>query len=261
MTPFQTILYEKDGPIVYITLNRPRVLNALSIQMRDDLYVALQAVADDPEVRVAVFQGAGERAFCAGADISEFGSAPSYVIARRSRWQRDLWGLFLAQEKPLIAAIHGYALGAGLELSLCCDLRVASQDALFGLPEVNLGMIPSAGGTQTLPRHIPPGKAMEMVMNGDRISADEALHLGLVNRVVPRPHLLATAQEMARNILGRSPLAVRLAKAAVARGLDMSLEAGLSLEARLWSQAIASADAREGVLAVLQGRPPRFETS
>lgn len=259
MTSFETILYEKDGPVASITLNRPRVLNALIIQMRDDLFVALQAIADDPDVRVTIFQGSGERAFCAGADISEFGTAPSYVIARQARWQRDLWGLFLAQEKPLIAAIHGYALGAGLELSLCCDLRIASEDAQFGLPEVNLGMIPSAGGTQTLPRHISLGKALEMVMTGERINAAQALELGLVHRVVPRSDLLHTARQMARSILGRGPLAVRLAKAAVVRGLDMDLEASLDLEHRLWRQAIASSDAGEGVRATVEGRRPSFQ--
>ncbi len=259
MTPFQTILYEKDGAVVYITLNRPTVLNALSIQMRDDLYVALQAVSDDPDVRLAVFQGAGERAFCAGADISEFGTAPSFVIARQARWQRDLWGLFMAQEKPLVAAIHGYALGAGLELSLCCDLRIASEDAQFGLPEVNLGMVPSAGGTQTLPRHTSLGKALEMVMSGDRITATQALDAGLVHRVVPRTQLMAAAREMVQKLLAASPLALRLAKTAVVRGLDMGMESGLSLEARLWLQAVGSMDAREGVQAALEGRSPLFQ--
>ncbi|MBI4297316.1 MAG: enoyl-CoA hydratase/isomerase family protein [Chloroflexi bacterium] len=259
MPPFQTILYSKEGPLAYITLNRPQALNAVSIQMRDELYAVLGSVAEDPDVQAVILQGVGERAFCAGADISEFGTAPSRAIARRVRWQRDLWGLFLAQEKPLIAAIHGYALGAGVEMALCCDLRVASEEAQFGLPEVGLGMVPTAGGTQTLPRHIPLGKAMEMVLLGDRIGAGEALRLGLVNRVVPRPRLLPTAQEMASRILSLSPVAVRLAKAAVVRGLDLSLEAGLALESRLLAQALTSQDAREGVQSVLEGRPPHFQ--
>jgi enoyl-CoA hydratase/carnithine racemase len=154
MNGFATLIYEKEGPIAQVTLNRPQALNAYSIQMRNDLFEVLGAIRDDPEVRVALFCGAGEKAFCAGADLNEFLTAPSPTIARQVRFGRDLWGLFLSLPQPLIAALHGYVIGSGIENALCCDLRIASEDARFRLPEVGLGIIPGAGGTQTLPRTI-----------------------------------------------------------------------------------------------------------
>ena len=166
------VLYEKSaGGVAWITLNRPDVMNAMNLEVRDLLWSLLQAVRDDPDVRVAVIQGAGDNAFSAGADISEFGTAPSYVEARRARRERDVWGAMLEITKPIVAAIHGYAYGAGCELSLLCDVRIASDDARFALPEVTLGYIPSAGGTQTLPRMIPPGIAREMIYSGRPIDA------------------------------------------------------------------------------------------
>ena len=255
---FDTILYQKREGIAWITLNRPDVLNAINMRMRDELWDAAHAVRDDPEVRVVIFKGAGERAFSAGADISEFGTAPSYVESRRARRERDLWGFILSLEVPLIAAIHGYALGAGLELPMCCDLRIASEDARLGLPEVSLGYIPSAGGTQTLPRHIPPGVAMQMILTGDPIDAATALRYGLVQRVVPRERLYDEAESLARTLMSRGPLALRLAKRAVLEGLDLPLAQGLALERRLAARALASADAREGLAAAAAGREPRF---
>jgi enoyl-CoA hydratase len=252
------ILYEKREGIAWITLNRPEVLNAVNLAMRDDLWVYLHAVRDDPEVRAVVFQGAGDRAFSAGADISEFGTAPSYVEAREARLQRDLWGFLLNLDKPLIAAIHGYALGAGLEMSMCCDLRIAAEDARFGLPEVNLGYIPSAGGTQLLPRTIAPGVALGLILSGDTIDAHEALRLGLVHRVVPRAALPAEAEALARRLAARPPEAVRYLKEAITVGLDLPLDQGLALEERLAALTLLSPDGREGVAAYLEGRPPRF---
>ncbi len=234
-----TILFEKAGGLAWLTLNRPRTLNAINMRMRDELWDAVLAARDDPDLRVVIFKGAGERAFSAGADISEFGTAPSYVESRRARRQRDLWGLILSLEKPLIAALHGYALGAGIELALCCDLRIASDDARLGLPEVGLGYIPSAGGTQTLPRHLPPGVAMQMVLTGDPLDAATALRYGLVQRVVPRPRLYEEAESLARTLVTRAPLALRLAKRAVVEGLDLPLAQGLALEHRLAQRALA----------------------
>ena len=236
---FDTLLYDKQDGIAWITLNRPQVLNAINMRMRDELWDVVQAARDDPEVLVVIFRGAGERAFSAGADISEFGTAPSYVESRRARRERDLWGLMLSLEKPLIAAIHGYALGAGIELPMCCDLRIASEDARLGLPEVSLGYIPSAGGTQTLPRHIPPGVAMHMILTGDPIDAQAALRYGLVQRVVPRRRLYPEAEALAHTLTSRSPLALRLAKRAVLEGLDLPLAEGLALERRLAARALA----------------------
>ena len=233
MNGFQTIAYEKDDRgVARLTLSRPEVLNAVNLQMRDELWSAFEAFRDDPDARVLVVRGDG-RAFSAGADIAEFGTSPSYVEARRARRERDLWGLMLALPKPLIAAVHGFALGAGCEMSLLCDLRIASDDARFGLPEVGLGYIPSAGGTQTLPRTIAPGVALGMILSGDQIDAAEAYRLGLVHRVVPRDRLDAEAGAWARTLAERSPLALASAKEAVLRGLDLPLREGLALEGRL----------------------------
>jgi enoyl-CoA hydratase/carnithine racemase len=233
---FKTLIYEKRGNIAYVTLNRPQALNAYNIQMRDDLYQVLSAIKDDSEVRVAIFKGAGEKAFCAGADLSEFLTAPSPVVARQVRFARDVWDLFLRIPQPLIAAIHGYVLGSGIEIVLCCDIRIASEDARFGLPEVGLGIIPAAGGTQTLPRIIGQAKALELVLTNPWFSSEEAYRIGLVNAVVPKDRLLQTAEEMAGKIASYHPMAVRNAKQAVMRGLDMSFTEGLDLEKKLASE-------------------------
>jgi enoyl-CoA hydratase/carnithine racemase len=233
MSDFETVIYEKKNGIGYITLNRPQNLNAYNIQMRDELYQVLGAIKDDPEVRVAILKGAGERAFCAGADLTEFLTAPSPVIAREVRWQRDIWGLFLSINKPLIAALHGYVLGSGLEMALCCDIRVASEDAQFGVPEMGLGIIPAAGGSQTLPRTIGRGHALEMLLSGRWVKAEEACRLKLVNRVVPRQELLPEVEKLADKIRTYSPAALSYTKQAVSQGLDLSLEEGLALETRL----------------------------
>jgi enoyl-CoA hydratase/carnithine racemase len=233
VTMSETILYEKDAAgVARLTLNRPDKLNAVNLSMRDELWDALHAFRDDPDARVLVLRGAGD-SFSAGADISEFGTAPSFVESRRARRERDLWGLMLHLSKPLIAAVQGHALGAGCEMSLLCDLRVASDDARFGLPEVGLGYIPSAGGTQTLPRTIAPGVAMQMILSGDPIDAAGAYRLGLVHRVVPRDRLDAAADEWARTLASRDPRALAAAKEAVLRGLDLPLCDGLALESRL----------------------------
>jgi len=233
MSNFETIIYEKKNSLAYVTLNRPHALNAYNIKMRDELYQVLGVLKDDPEVRVAIFRGAGERAFCAGADLAEFLTAPSPIIARQARWERDVWGLFLSITKPLIAAVHGYVLGSGIEIALCCDIRLASEDAQFGLPEPGLGIIPAAGGSQTLPRVIGGAKALEILLSGRWIKAEEALYLKLVNRVVPRSELLPQAERLAGRIADFKPTVVSYAKQAITRGLDLSLGQGLELEARL----------------------------
>ncbi len=233
MSGFTTLIYEKRDHIAYITLNRPHVLNIYNVQMRDDLYQVLSAIKDDSKVRVGIFKGAGEKAFCAGADLSEFLTAPSPVVARKVRWQRDIWGLFLSIPQPLIAAVHGYVLGSGIEIALCCDIRIASEDARFGLPEVGLGIIPAAGGTQTLPRVVGQAAALEMLVTSRWISSQEAYRVGLVNQVVPRTKLLKSAEEKAQKIASYSPLAVMNAKKALLRGMDLTLAEGLDLEKRL----------------------------
>jgi enoyl-CoA hydratase/carnithine racemase len=235
---FKTLIYEKKDHIAYVTLNRPKALNVYNIQMRDDLYEVLNAIKDDAEVRVAIFKGAGEKAFCAGADLSEFLTAPSPIVARQVRFERDVWGLFLRIPQPLIAAVHGFVLGSGIEIALCCDIRIASEDTKFGLPEVGLGIIPAAGGTQTLSRAIGRGRALEMLLTNRWMSGEEAFQCGLVNRLVPKEKLLETAEEMAKKIASYDSLAVRNAKQAVVRGLDLPLMEGLELEKRFASELI-----------------------
>jgi len=233
MSDFETIIYQKKNSLAYVTLNRPHALNAYNLKMRDELYQVLAAIKDDPEVRVAIFRGAGERAFCAGADLTEFLTALSPIIARQARWARDVWGLFLGITKPLIAALHGYVLGSGIEIALSCDIRLASEDAQFGLPEPSLGIIPAAGGSQTLPRVVGGAGALEILLSGRWLKAEEAKRLKLVNRVVPRKELMPQAEGLAKKIAGFDPLAVSYAKQAISRGLDLKLEQGLELEARL----------------------------
>ena len=233
MSDFETIIYEKRNDIGYVTLNRPHALNAYNLQMRDELYQVLAAIKDDSEVKVAIFSGAGERAFCAGADLTEFLTAPSPIVARQVRWERDVWGLFLSITKPLIAALHGYVLGSGIEMALCCDIRLASEDARFGVPEMGLGIIPAAGGSQTLPRVMARAQAMEVLLTGRWIKADEALRLKLINQVVSRADLWPTADRLANKIKDYDPMTLSYAKQAITRGLDLSLEQGLELEAML----------------------------
>ncbi|MAE11478.1 MAG: enoyl-CoA hydratase/isomerase family protein [Dehalococcoidales bacterium] len=242
MSDFEVIVYEKKDGKGYITLNRPQALNAYNMQMRDELYQVLEAVRDDPDVRVVIFKGAGEKAFCAGADLTEFLTAPSPTIARQVRWERDVWGLLLSISKPIIAALHGYVLGDGVEIAMCCDIRVASEDAQFGAPEVGLGIIPAAGGSQTIPRVTGRAHALDMLLTGRWVKAEEVLRMKLVNWVVVRGDLLATVEKLADKIAGYDPLAVSYAKQSVTRGLDLSLGQGLELEANLGRQLQAARD-------------------
>jgi enoyl-CoA hydratase/carnithine racemase len=233
MAATPTVLYSKEGPVAWVTLNRPHVLNAYNLAMRDELYTTLEAVRDDPEVRGVILAGAGERAFCAGADLTEFGTAPSQAIARQVRWERDVWGLFLGLDKPLVAALHGYVLGSGVEMALLCDLRIAAEDALFGLPETALGLIPAAGGTQTLPRCIGMAAALDLLLTGRRLSAAEAFALGLVTQVVLRHQLMEQARLTLERILRAGPAALASAKRAVQEGMDLPMAGALALEERL----------------------------
>jgi enoyl-CoA hydratase len=241
MGGFDTLIYEKSDGVAYITLNRPKALNAYNVQMRDDLFQVLKAIKDDGEVRVVILKGAGEKAFCAGADLSEFLSAPPPVAARQIRWERDVWGLFLSVPQPVIAALHGYVLGSGVEMALCCDIRIAADDARFGLPEVKLGIIPAAGGSQTLPRAMGKAGALDMLLTDRWIDADEAFRFDLVNKVVEKERLLSTVEKTARKIASYSSHAVQCAKQAVLRGLDMTLAEGIDLEKRL-ALLVAAAD-------------------
>lgn len=236
MSGFEVIIYEKQGGIAYITLNRPKALNAYNIKMRDELYEVLGAIKDDPDVDVVILKAAGDKAFCAGADLTEFLTAPPPIFARQARFERDVWGRFLSVPQPVIAALHGYVLGSGIEMSLCCDIRLASDDARFGLPEPGLGIIPAAGGSQTLPRTIGQATALDILLSGRWIDAKEGLKLKLVNRLLPRAELLPEAEKLAGKIQSYDRGTVRAIKQAVWRGLDLPLREGLELETRLSQQ-------------------------
>ena len=227
------MLYGKRGAVAHIALNRPEVLNAYNVRMRDELFGALEAVRDDPDVRVAVISGAGERAFCAGADLTEFGSAPSQAIARQVRWERDIWGLFAGLRKPLVAAMRGYVIGSGVEIACLCDIRIAADDAQFAMPEVALGMIPAAGGTQTLRRVVGASRALEMILSNRRMGAEEARRIGLAHLVVPAQSLMDEADALAQQLASRTARTLALAKQAILDGMDMPLARGLELERRL----------------------------
>ena len=231
----------RDGDVIQITLNRPERLNAVHLPMRDELWVALNLVRDDPTIRVVVLQGAGERAFSAGADITDFGTAPSLLEARTARRDRDLWAVMSSLEVPLIAAIRGFAYGAGLEMSMYCDIRLADSTAQFAIPEVTLGYIPSAGGTQTLPRHIPRSEALRMATIGEPIDAARAYELGLVDAVLDGGELPAEVDRLAALLASFEPAAVRAVKRAVSEGLDGRLADGLALERRLAARVAVSA--------------------
>lgn len=202
---FKTIEYRKDGPLAWVILNRPDKVNAYNLQMRDDLWEVLFAIEADSEVKAAILCGNGERGFCAGADLSEFGTAPSQIAARRVRWERDVFGKLAALRVPSIAAVHGHVIGSGLELALLCDLRIAAADAEFSMPETGLGLIPAAGGTQTLARVVGVPAALDMILRGTLLGASSTLGIGLVGRVVDRQRLRPAAEALARKLASIPP--------------------------------------------------------
>ena len=232
MPGFEALLFDKLDGVAHVRLNRPNVLNAYNMQMRDDFSQVLSAVQDDPDIGAILITGEG-RAFCAGADLTEFGTAPSQAVARRVRWQRDVWGQFLSLSKPIVIAVHGYCIGSGLEIALLGDLRLAAQGTIFALPEVQLGMIPAAGGSQTLPRNTPLGQAMDVLLTGRRFDAAEALAMGLITRVVPSEYLQEEALEAASRLAELDAGAVAAAKTALRLGQDLPLAEALKLEDRL----------------------------
>ena len=255
---YQNIQLEIRDRIATITLNRPKVLNALNLELLDELHLAFEEVRGNPEVGGVILTGSGEKAFCAGADIEELRRNNALqAVATAHRGQAVLRGIE-ACGKPVIAAVNGVALGGGCELAMSCTLRIAAENARFGQPEVNLGLIPGYGGTQRLPRLVGRGIALELVMTGRFVGAEEALRIGLANKVVPQADLLKSAGEMMRLILSKAPIAVRLGMEAVYRGMDMDLENGLNLEAQLFGVSCSTADMKEGLTAFLEKRPAVF---
>ncbi len=253
------IEYKKEGRLGIFTINRPEALNSINVQAAQELHDALIDFRDDPELWVGIITGAGEKAFCAGADIKDMlpflkeilPTTPWKMPANHMRGL-EIW-------KPLIAAINGLALGGGLEVALACDIRIASEKARFGLTEVTLGLIPGWGGTQRLPRLIPGCKAAELLFTGKLIDAQEAYRIGLVNTVVPPEAVLNTAKEWAQQICQAGPLAVRAAKQAMLRGLSLSLEDGLKLENDLEGYVMGTEDFAEGRKAFAEKRKPDFK--
>jgi enoyl-CoA hydratase/carnithine racemase len=226
---FRTILFERRGRVAWVTLNRPDVRNAYNTEMRDDLYAALSTVQDDESLRALVLRGAGP-AFCSGGDIREFGSAPSPVVAREVRWRRDVWGLLRSLRQPTIAAIHGHAAGSGLEMALLCDFRIAATSAILSLPETGLGMIPGVIGTQTCPRVIGVGRAIDLILTGRRIDAREASRVGLVGSVVAPARLAREAERLARRLVKLDGELISHLKNLVVRGLDLPVTLALARE-------------------------------
>ena len=245
--PYTTVIYSQKNHIAYISLNRPEADNIINQQLAQELKNVCCQINQDDSIYVVIVTGAGNRAFCGGSevDLHEFGDKYTTAVA----------GI----DQPVIAAINGDALGEGLELALSCDIRLAAQNARFGLPQVGLGLIPSAGGTQRLPRIVGKSKALELVLTAETISASEALAIGLVNKVVPEKALPAEAEAMAETMTSQGPIALRYAKEAVNKGLDLTLEQGLRLEADLYFILQTTADRTEGVHAFLEKRTPQFK--
>ena len=255
---FKNITLELEGDIAVLTVNRPKALNALNADTLREIAEALEAALEPPETQALIVTGAGDRAFVAGADIGEFTSLEDAFSGREmALGGQDVMSSLAAMPIPTIAAINGFALGGGLELALACDLRVASGTAKLGLPEVGLGLIPGYGGTQRLPRLIGEGRALDLILTARHVTAQEALEMGLVNRMAD--NALEEARKLAVSIIKNGPVAIGLAKEAVRRGLGVTLEQGLEVEADLFGMASTTKDMREGVAAFLEKRQANFK--
>lgn len=254
---YETLLVERRERVALITINRPDKRNALNIQTREEGAALLEELRNDDSVGVVVITGAGDKAFIAGADIAEFAGRTA-MMQREVMTARSLFNAIDTFPKPIIAMVNGYCLGGGCELALACDIRIASESASFGQPEINLGIIPGGGGTQRLTRLVGEGKAMEMILSGDIIDAKTAYSIGLVNRVVPADQLEATTMALANRIADKSPIALSLAKEAVKLASRSNLDEGLRREVDLFALCFSTEDKNEGVSAFLEKRKPKF---
>ncbi len=252
------VLYEKRGAIAYVTVNRPKVLNALNQRTWADLRTVFEDARDDASVRGVIVTGAGDKAFIAGADISELASLTAVEAEDSTRDGQAVLDLIENLGKPVIAAVNGFALGGGCETAMACTIRVASENAKFGQPEVRLGIIPGAGGTQRLPRLVGKGRALQLILSAEIISAQEGYRIGLVNEVVPSADLITRAEAILAQINSNAPLAVKFSLEAVNQGLETSQSEGLLLESSLFAICAASEDKREGTSAFLEKRAPEF---
>ncbi len=256
---YKTLIYEKKENIGLLTINRPEKMNAISQELTAELSLLLDEIENDDELRVIVITGAGDKAFVAGADINELVDRDARLGRRISRERQEIFSRIENLHVPVIAAVNGYALGGGLELALACSIRICSEKAQFGAPEVKLGIIPGDGGTQRLPRLVGQGRAMEMIITGDFIDAQEAYRIGLVNKVFPPEKLKEEAMELAKKIASRPPLAVRYAKEAVNRSQEGDSVSGFALESYLHALSCTTEDKKEGVSAFLEKRKGKFK--
>jgi enoyl-CoA hydratase len=255
---YQTLLFEIRDGIAFVTINRPDKLNALNDQVVAELGQAAERITSDDSIRGVILTGAGPKAFVAGADIADLAKQGPFDGKARALHGQGVLRRLETCGKPVVAAVNGFALGGGCELALACHIRIASDTAKFGQPEVKLGIAPGYGGTQRLPRLVGKGRALQLILTGEMIDAAEAYRIGLVNKVVPAADLAAESEKLVRGILAMGPLAVRLALEAVERGLDMSLDEGLLLEANHFGLLAATADMKEGLTAFLEKRAPKF---
>ena len=255
----ENVLYEKKDGIAYVTLNRPKVLNALNQRTWQDLRAAFEDARDDATVRGVILTGAGDKAFIAGADISEIAHITAVDAERSSRYGQDVLTLIENLGKPVIAAVNGFALGGGCETAMACTIRVASEHARFGQPEVTLGIIPGGGGTQRLPRLVGKGRALQIILSGAMITAQGAYRIGLVNEVVPATDLIPRAEAILKQIFANAPVAIRFSLEAVNRGLETGQAEGMALEASLFGLCAGTEDKNEGTQAFLQKRAATFK--
>ena len=252
------VLYEKKGAIAYVTVNRPKVLNALNTPTWKDLRTAFEDARDDTAVRGVILTGAGNKAFIAGADISELAHVAAFEAEQSSRFGQEVLDLIENLGKPVIAAVNGFALGGGCETAMACTIRLAVDTAKFGQPEVTLGLVPGGGGTQRLPRLVGKGRALQLILSGEMISAQEAFRIGLVNEVVPAADLITRAEAILNKIASNAPIAVKFALEAANKGLETSQDQGLLLEASYFGLCAATEDKKEGTTAFLEKRAPQF---
>ena len=255
---FENLLYERKDDVAYVTVNRPQVLNALNQATFTELGAAFAEAGADPTVKGVILTGTGDKAFIAGADISELARATAVVALEAARHGQDVLNRIENLGKPVIAAINGFALGGGCETAMACTIRLAVEEARFGQPEVKLGLIPGGGGTQRLPRLVGKGLALQLILSGGMITAQEAYRIGLVNEIVPRDQLILRAEAILRQIGGNAPLAIKFALDAVNNGLEATQDQGLALEASLFGLCAATEDKAEGTSAFLAKRPPNF---
>jgi enoyl-CoA hydratase len=253
------VLYEKAGGIAYVTVNRPKVLNALNTPTWTDLRTAFEKARSDDEVRGAILTGAGDKAFIAGADIGELSHVTAVEAEKSSRFGQAVLDLIENLGKPVVAAINGFALGGGCETAMACTIRIAVETAKFGQPEITLGLLPGGGGTQRLPRLVGKGRALQLILSGDMISAQEAHRIGLINEIVPAADLIPRAEAILKRIVSNAPIAVKYALDAVNKGLETSQSEGLSLESSYFGLCATTEDKAEGTSAFLEKRVPKFK--